>query len=110
MSTDISLTGWDIGDADEKEWMPWTGSAGEARAKILASGDGYTIVFVDAKAGYRGAEHVHEYPEFNHVVQGTIRNQGTEMSAGDSYVAEPGSSHTDFEVLDDAKYVVIFKL
>jgi mannose-6-phosphate isomerase-like protein (cupin superfamily) len=107
---EISLDGWNIVHAEDAEWMPWTGASGEARAKILGSGDGYTAVFVEAKAGYRGSAHVHEHTEFNHVVSGTIRNQGQRMAAGDGYIAAAGSSHTDFEVEADATYVVIFKL
>jgi hypothetical protein len=28
----ISLEGWNIVSGDESDWVPWTGSAGEARA------------------------------------------------------------------------------
>ena len=107
---DISLEGWNIVHGESAEWMPWTGSAGEARAKILGAGDGYTAVLVEAKAGYRGNPHVHDNAEFNHVVSGVIRNQGERMTAGDGYIAAAGSSHTDFEVESDATYLVIFKL
>jgi quercetin dioxygenase-like cupin family protein len=106
----ISLEGWDIVRADDAEWMPWTGDAGEARAKILGSADGYTVVLVEAQPGYRGSPHVHEHAEFNHVVSGTLRNQGQEMSAGDGYAAAAGSTHTDFATDTGATYVVIFKL
>jgi hypothetical protein len=54
--------------------------------------------------------HVHTHPEFNYVVAGTLRNQGEMMSAGDSYAAAAGSSHTDFATDAGASYVVIFKL
>jgi hypothetical protein len=64
---DISLAGWDI-KKSESEWMPWTGSAGEARAKILGAADGYTVVLVEAQPGYSGNPHVHAHPEFNYVV------------------------------------------
>ena len=59
MSVDISLDGWDIVRASEADWIPWTGAAGEARAKILGSADGYTVVLVEAQPGYRGDRHVH---------------------------------------------------
>jgi len=39
-AVEISLDGWDIGRFDDVEWAPW-GSAGNARAKTLASGDAY---------------------------------------------------------------------
>jgi hypothetical protein len=45
-SRDVSLVGWTIVRADDAEWMPWTGSAGAARAKILGSADGYTYIVV----------------------------------------------------------------
>jgi quercetin dioxygenase-like cupin family protein len=107
---DISLDGWDIVSAGEADWMPWTGSAGEARAKILGSADGYTSVLVEAKPGYRGSEHEHAYTEFNYVVDGTLRNQGREMKAGDGYAAAAGSTHADFETDTGAKYIVIFRI
>jgi quercetin dioxygenase-like cupin family protein len=110
MSRDVSLEGWDIVRAGEGEWMPWTGSAGEARAKVLGTADGYTVVLVEAQPGYTGSPHVHEYPEFNYVIEGTLRNQGREMSAGDGYAAAAGSSHTDFTTDTGASYIVTFKL
>lgn len=109
MSADISLDGWDIVNAADTEWMPWTGDAGEARAKILGSADGYTVVFVEAQPGYRGSPHTHTHAEFNHIVSGTIRTQGVEMTAGDGYAAAAGSTHTDFETETGASYVVAFK-
>jgi quercetin dioxygenase-like cupin family protein len=107
---DISLDGWDIVSADEADWMPWTGSAGEARAKVLGTADGYTSVLVEAKPGYRGSEHEHAFTEFNYVVEGTLRNQGREMKAGDGYAAAAGSTHADFETDTGAKYIVIFRI
>ena len=110
MSPEISLDGWDITSSADADWMPWTGAAGEARAKILGSADGYTVVLVEAQPGYQGNPHVHEHAEFNYVVSGTLRNQGREMVAGDGYAAAAGSSHTDFATDTGATYVVAFKL
>ena len=109
-TTDISLEGWDIVRNDETDWVPWTGSAGEARAKVLGSGDGYMVVLVEAQPGYVGSAHEHAYAEFNYVVSGTLRNQGAEMSAGDGYAAAAGSTHTDFATESGATYIVIFKI
>ncbi len=109
-SKDISLDGWDIVSADEAEWVPWVGSAGEARAKALGAADGYNVMLVEAKPGYRASPHVHTYTEFNYVVDGTVRNQGKEMKAGDGYAAAAGSSHTDFATDSGATYIVIFKI
>jgi quercetin dioxygenase-like cupin family protein len=106
----ISLEGWNIVRAADAEWMPWTGSAGEARAKVLGSADGYTAVLVEAQAGYEGSPHEHTYAEFNYVIDGTVRNQGLEMRAGDAYAAAAGSSHTDFATDSGATYLVIFKI
>jgi quercetin dioxygenase-like cupin family protein len=106
----VSLEGWDIVRGDDAEWMPWTGSAGEARARILGTADGYAVVLVEAKPGYQGDPHVHTYAEFNYVVDGTVRNQGLEMKAGDGYAAAAGSSHDDFATDSGATYLVIFKL
>src|SRR6476660_1845862 len=106
---DISLMGWDIGHFDDIEWAPW-GSHGNAKAKILASGDGYYVAYVDAEPGYTGDPHEHTYTEFSLVIEGTVRNQGVEMRAGDGYVATIGSTHADFATETGAKYLSIFKL
>jgi quercetin dioxygenase-like cupin family protein len=110
MSSEISLDGWDIKKAGDEEWMPWTGSAGEARAKILGSADGYFVTLVEAKPGYEGAPHVHAHAEFNYVVDGTVRNQGQTMERGDGYAAAAGSTHTDFATETGATYLVVFKI
>jgi quercetin dioxygenase-like cupin family protein len=107
---DVSLEGWNIVGADEAEWVPWTGSAGEARAKILGTADGYMVTLVEAQPGYAGSPHEHANAEFNYVVRGTLRNQGQQMSAGDGYAAAAGSTHTDFETETGATYIVIFKI
>jgi quercetin dioxygenase-like cupin family protein len=106
----ISLEGWNVVRADDAEWLPWTGSAGEARARILGAADGYTVVFVEAQPGYQGNPHVHTHAEFNYVIDGSVRNQGQEMKAGDGYAAAAGSSHDDFATDSGATYLVIFKL
>jgi hypothetical protein len=53
---------------------------------------------------------VHTYPEFSYVVEGSVRNQGHELSAGDGYAAAAGSSHDDFATDTGATYVVIFRI
>jgi quercetin dioxygenase-like cupin family protein len=106
---DITLDGWNIGVFDDVDWTPW-GSRGDARAKVLANGDGYFVALVEAEPGYSGDPHVHAHPEFLFVVDGALRNQGREMTKGDAYVAEPGSSHDDFGTATGATYISIFKL
>jgi mannose-6-phosphate isomerase-like protein (cupin superfamily) len=110
MNDTISLDGWDIHRFDDTDWGPWSGSAGEAKAKIMGSGDGYHVALVQAEPGYRGSAHVHEHAEFFTLLDGTVRNQGTEMGAGDGYVAAAGSTHTDFGTDTGARYVVVFKI
>jgi quercetin dioxygenase-like cupin family protein len=107
---DTALEGWDIVRAEAAEWMPWTGAAGEARAKVLGAADGYTMVLVEAAPGYKGNPHLHTNAEFNYVVSGSVRNQGRDMKAGDGYGAASGSSHTEFETDTGATYIVLFKL
>jgi hypothetical protein len=109
MNTDISLDGWDIKKFDELEWTAW-GSRGDARAKILGVADGYYVALIEAQPGYKADPHVHDYAEFSYVVQGKVRNQGMEMTAGDGYAAAAGSTHTDFETEAGATYITIFKL
>jgi len=106
---DLSLQGWDIGQFDGVDWSPW-GSTGTARAKVLANGDGYHLALVEAQPGYAGEPHVHDHAEFLFVVDGTLRNQGRDMTKGDAYVAAPGSTHADFGTDSGATYLSIFKL
>ena len=107
---EVSLDGWNIVSNPDTEWMPWSGSAGEARAKVLGSADGYFVMLVEAQPGYAGAPHVHDYAEFNYVIAGEVRNQGKLMTAGDGYAAATGSTHADFATETGASYIVIFKL
>lgn len=109
MTTDERLDGWDIARAVDVDWAPWGGS-GDARAKLLANGDGFFVAVVEADAGYRGAPHEHEHTEFLYVLEGQLRTQGRVMEAGDAYVATRGSSHADFEAEQASRYVSIFRL
>jgi quercetin dioxygenase-like cupin family protein len=105
----FSLDGWDLGRTADVEWAPW-GSGGNARAKVLANGDGYYVALVEAEPGYRGDAHEHEHTEFLFVVEGTLRTQGQSLSQGDTYVAAAGSTHEDFGTDAGATYLSIFKL
>jgi mannose-6-phosphate isomerase-like protein (cupin superfamily) len=100
--------GWDIGSADRTEWVPWGG--GGARAKVLASGDGYHVALVEAAPGYEGGEHLHEHAEMLHVLEGEIVTNGVTMRAGDAYVAAAGSEHRTFTTGDGATYLSIFRI
>jgi len=104
-----SLEGWDIGRFDKIEWGPW-GSRGNARAKIMAAGDGYHVALIEAEAGYTGDPHEHAYAEFLYVIRGSLRTQEQEMTEGDAYVAAAGSHHTHFVTDEGATYINIFKL
>lgn len=104
-----SLEGWDIAEFDQIDWVPW-GSDVKARAKVLATGDGYYLAYVEAEPGYSGTEHEHAHTEFSYVIEGSVRNQGRTMKAGDGYVAATGSRHTDFATDVGATYLSIFKL
>jgi quercetin dioxygenase-like cupin family protein len=89
--------------------VPW-GEHGDAKAKVLAGADGYTIAVIEAKAGYAGTPHEHTHTEFLYVLEGEITNQGATLEPGDGYVAEAGSQHTEFIARTDVRYVSIFKL
>jgi uncharacterized protein len=108
-STPHDLTGWDIGAVAALEWGPW-GSGGDARAKVLANGDGYYLALVEAEPGYAGDPHQHGFAEMLYVLAGSLRTQGVEMGPGDAYVASAGSVHTDFVTDGGATYLSIFKL
>jgi uncharacterized protein len=105
-----SLAGWSVERFDSVEWVPWGSRPGLARAKILGNADGYTIAFVEASPGYEGDPHVHEYPEFLHVIDGTLENQDQTMTKGDSYAAAAQSTHSQFATSTGATYVIVFKL
>jgi uncharacterized protein len=104
-----TLTGWNIVRAEEAEWSPW-GSHGNARAKVLGTADGYYVTLVEAEAGYRGDPHEHTNAEFFYLLEGSVRNQGQLIGAGDGYAAAAGSRHTDFVVEAASRYLIIFRL
>jgi quercetin dioxygenase-like cupin family protein len=104
-----ALAGWKIVRADDVEWAPW-GGTGNARAKVLGTADGYYVTLVEADAGYRGDPHDHTNAEFFYLLDGTVRNQGQVITAGDGYAAAAGSTHTDFVVESAARYLIIFRL
>jgi quercetin dioxygenase-like cupin family protein len=103
------LSGWDIGAVAALEWSPW-GSRGDARAKVLATGDGYYLALVEAAPGYHGDPHEHAFAEMLYVLSGRLHTQGVEMGPGDAYIAAAGSVHTDFATAAGATYLSIFKL
>ncbi len=76
---DFPLAGWDIGSFDAVDWAPW-GSSGTARAKVLASADGFYVALVEAEAGYAGDPHQHDHAEFLFVIDGALHTQGREMT------------------------------
>ena len=107
---EVSLDGWDIKRFEETDWVPWGGTGGDARAKVLGVADGFYVALIEAQPGYRGDAHEHKYPEFLSVIDGEVRNQGQLMVQGDGYAAAPGSSHTDFGTETGATYLLVFKL
>ena len=104
-----SLEGWDINAVADAEWIDW-GERGDARAKILGTGDGCVVALVEAEAGYVGTPHEHAYTEFLYLIAGRVRTQGQTMEPGDAYAASAGSQHTDFEALVPSTYLSIFKI
>jgi quercetin dioxygenase-like cupin family protein len=104
-----SLERWDIRHGADVEWSPW-GANDDARMKVLGEADGYTVALIHADKGYRAVPHEHAYAEFFYLVEGTIRNQGQTLTAGDAYAAAAGSVHTDFEVQSPSTYLSIFRL
>ena len=104
-----SLTGWDIANAADIDWAPW-GPRGDANAKLIASADGYNVVLVVAGPGYATDSHVHQFPEFVYVIDGTMYAQGHVLTRGDAYAAAGGSVHTELRTDSGATYLTIFKL
>lgn len=85
MKHEHDLTGWDITHGADTEWAAWGGDGAPARAKVLGTGDGYSLVLVHA--GYSDSPHEHDNAEFSYVISGTVEHQGVPMQAGDGYVA-----------------------
>ena len=108
-STSEAPAGWHLNPGGDGDWVEW-GEGGLARAKVLAEGDGYLVVLVEAQTGYVGTPHEHTNTEFAYVLEGQLRNQGEVMGPGGAYVAQAGSRHDDFEALVPSTYLSIFKL
>lgn len=104
-----TLVGWDIVRFTDANWIPW-GSGEQARAKVLGTADGFVVVRVEARPGYTSEPHPHLFPEFLYVIDGTVRNQGRPMEAGDGYAAAAGTHHDDFTTQTGATYLTIFKV
>ena len=104
----FSMDGWNLGRFDDADWSPW-GSGGNARAKILAQGDGYYAALVEASPAYVGDPHEHSHTEFLYVVDGWLRTQGETLRRGDAFVADAGSKHEQFDTPEGATYLSIFK-
>jgi quercetin dioxygenase-like cupin family protein len=104
-----SLDKWDVRRGADVDWIPW-GSQGNAKAKVLAEADGYTVALIQAEAGYQSGAHEHAHPEFFYLLDGVIRNQGQVLTTGDAYAAGAGSVHTDFEAQAPSTYISIFRL
>src|SRR5262245_50503456 len=103
------LDGWDMHSQAEIDWTPW-GEAGDARAKVLGTGDGYVLAIVEAPVGCRGSRREHAHPEFVYVVDGSIRKHGRTLGPVDAYVASIGSVHSDIDIEAPSTYLSIFKL
>jgi hypothetical protein len=103
------LHNWDIRHAPDLDWIPW-GTRTNARARVLAEADGYTVALIQAEAGDQSLAHDHAFPEFFYLLDGAVRNQGLVMNAGDAYAAGVGSIHIDFETQTPASYISIFRL
>ena len=100
---------WDIRSGLDAPWVPWGGGT-KARAKILGEADGYTVTLIEAETGYRGTPHEHAHAEFFYLIDGTVRNQGVDLTPGDAYITAAGSTHTDFATDTGATYTVTFKI
>lgn len=103
------LEGWDIHHGDDVDWIPW-GSSGQARAKVLATADGYVVVLVEASPGYEASPHEHTYPEFLYVLDGAVDNEGVAMRAGDAYAAATGTVHSRFLATERSTYLTVFRV
>ena len=65
------------------------GLGGDARAKVLATGDGYYLALVEAEPGYHGDPHEHAFAEMLYVLSGRLHTQGVEMGPGDTFTSRP---------------------
>ena len=93
---EISLDGWDIGRFDDIRVGPW-GSGGNARAKVLANGDGYFVAYVEAEPGYAATRTSTPTPSSRSSSTARCATRAGRCARGDGYVAAAGSIHDDFE-------------
>ena len=76
-----SLTGWDIANAADIDGLR-RALAEMPQAKLIASADGYNVVLVVAEPGHATDPHVHGFPEFVYVIDGTMDVQGQALGSG----------------------------
>jgi len=73
----------------------------------LGAADGLLVILAEAAPGYIWQPHVHGYPEFLLVLEGTVSTEGRTLGPGDGYAAATGSSHTDFTTANGAVYLLV---
>lgn len=79
---------------DEVPWQPSTLVQG-MDVKNIAVADGFEMQLVRMQPGTRIPVHVHELPEFIHVLDGELQVAGQTLAAGWVSIAAPGSEHSD---------------
>ena len=103
-----SLTGWDIGQFDQTDWIPWdTGTKPEPKSSPspTASTSLSSKPTPDTEAAPTNT------PTPNSSTSSTAPSAPrTEVDAGDAYAASPGSTHDDFTVDTVTTYLLIFEL
>jgi hypothetical protein len=104
--TDHTNPGWAFwragGDRDPQPLPP----AG-CRRTPLGGADGLLVILAESAPGYVWQPHVHGFPEFLLVLEGTVSTEGRLLGPGDGYAAATGSSHTDFATEGGAVYLLI---
>jgi hypothetical protein len=104
--TDCSSPGWSFWCAGDDRDLRRPPPAG-CRRTALGSADGLLVVLAQAAPGYVWEPHVHGFPEFLLVLEGSVHTQGRDLGPGDGYAAATGSSHTAFATETGATYLLI---
>lgn len=97
--------GWAFCDAGAMEWQ----QMGEGVAmKSLGAANGKMMAMFRFDAGYVGAAHDHADAEFTYLLEGDLSSNGVAMQANHAYVAEAGTSHSEFSTTNGATLLSVF--
>lgn len=97
--------GWTFTDSGE---MAWQEMGPGVAMKVLGVADGRMQAKFKFDAGYVGGTHSHADAEFSYILEGEIVSNGVLMTAGHSYAAQAGTTHSEFRTDSGCTLVSVF--